>query len=208
MNSNHRYRFSTVRRQRRVIICDAETSCPHGPELHSGLALLSRRSREAFSSCGMSNTATDSAAEGNPLWHRLLQRQTYSASQMRSGVGVSISQKLNMMLSSGSLETGTGSSNSLRSATQSRRFRILWRDQRICAVCVGFTLSVRFSWLVARTPSSWFVSQGMRERFEGEVRCRKEIERKSCHSGFGRKESHLQRFRLTYAAIRRRWKRT
>ena len=81
VNSNCRYRFLSVRRQRRVIICDAETSCPHGSELHSGLALLSLCSREAFSSCGMSNTATDSAAEGNPLWHRSLQRQTYSASQ-------------------------------------------------------------------------------------------------------------------------------
>jgi hypothetical protein len=81
----------------------------------------------------MSNTATDSAAEGNPLWHRSLQRLTYSASQMRSGVGqtgmefrtmratcLSVAN-YNTTLSSDSLETGTGSSNSLRSANESLR---------------------------------------------------------------------------------------
>jgi hypothetical protein len=34
----------------------------------------------------MSNTATDSAAEGNLLWHRSLRRQTYSAPQRRPEV--------------------------------------------------------------------------------------------------------------------------
>jgi hypothetical protein len=60
----------------------------------------------------MGNIATDFAAEGNPLWNRSLQRQTYSASQ-KCGPGwerfttrLDVA-KLNMMLSSESLETGT-----------------------------------------------------------------------------------------------------
>jgi hypothetical protein len=41
----------------------------------------------------------------------------------------------NTTLSSDSLETGTGSSNSLRSATQSSIYGILWRDERNPRVC-------------------------------------------------------------------------
>ena len=118
---------------------------PHGPELHSGLALLSRRSRVAFSSCGMSNTATDSAAEGNPLWHRSLQRQTYSASQKcspgweRFTTRLDVA-KLNIMLSSDGLEIGTGSSNSPRSTIQSIVFCTFWRIARNPRVCADLRL--------------------------------------------------------------------
>ena len=89
--------------------------------------LLSRRSREAFS--GMRHTATDSAAgfqrEAAPFWLRRFQRQKLK--RARNAVrGNNASQpvsiaKPSMMLSYDSLETGTGSSNSLRSANESLR---------------------------------------------------------------------------------------
>src|SRR5258708_1162692 len=87
--------------------------------------LLSQRSREAFS--GMRHTATDSGAgfqrEAAPFWLRRFQRQKLK--RARNAVRgnnalqpVSIA-KPSMMLSYDSLETGTGSSNSLRSTIQS-----------------------------------------------------------------------------------------
>ena len=60
-----------------AIVCDAEASCPHGPELPPGLGLSSRRFKESgFLVCDMSNTATAPTTEGNPVRHRSLQRQT------------------------------------------------------------------------------------------------------------------------------------
>ena len=64
--------------------------------------------------CSTGKIGTDSAAEGNPLCHGSLQRQTYSAPHMRSG----LSELHKMTLSPGSVQTGTGSSNSVRSANQ------------------------------------------------------------------------------------------
>jgi hypothetical protein len=82
----------------------------------------------------MSNTATDSAAEGNPLCHRSLQRQTYSRHKCAPGWERFTTRldvaKLNMMLSSGSLETGIGSSNLLRSASESFSICNSARDDR------------------------------------------------------------------------------
>src|SRR5713101_3074397 len=76
----------------------------------------------------MRHSATDSAAgfqrEAAPFWLRRFQRQKLK--RARNAVrGNNASQpvsiaKPSMMLSSGSLETGTGSSNSLRSAKQSQ----------------------------------------------------------------------------------------
>ena len=73
----------------------------------------------------MSNTATDSAVEGNPLG--TVRFNDKPAARHKCGPGwerfttrLDVA-KLNMMLSSGSLETGTGSSNSLRSGNESLR---------------------------------------------------------------------------------------
>src|SRR6266481_75821 len=92
-----------------------------------GKKLLSRRSREAFS--GMRHTETDSAAgfqrEAAPFWLRRFQRQRLK--RARNAVrGNNASQpvliaKPSMMLSYDSLETGTGSSNSLRSVKESSK---------------------------------------------------------------------------------------
>src|SRR5260370_42624245 len=91
--------------------------------------------REAFS--GMRHTATDSAAgfqrEAAPFWLRRFQRQKLK--RARNAVrGNNASQpvsiaKPSMMLSYDSLETGTGSSNSLRSAIQSAF--PLWRNMSL-----------------------------------------------------------------------------
>jgi hypothetical protein len=109
---------------------------------NAGSALLSQRSREAFS--GMCHTATDSAAgfqrEAAPFWLRRFQRQKLK--RARNAVrGNNASQpvsiaKPSMMLSYDSLETGTGSSNSLRSTIQSLSFRtsrIIDRNPPVCA---------------------------------------------------------------------------
>jgi hypothetical protein len=124
VNSNCRYRFLNFQ---------TTTSCYNFATLrrvalivrnNAGSALLSQRSREAFS--GMRHAATDSATgfqrEAAPFWLRRFQRQKLKCARNavpgnNASQPVSIA-KPSMMPSYDSLETGTGSSNSLRSTKQ------------------------------------------------------------------------------------------
>jgi hypothetical protein len=101
-----------------------------GCERDGALASCCREERMAFPVfSGMRHTATDSGAgfqrEAAPFWLRRFQRQKLK--RARNAVrGNNASQpvsiaKPSMMLSYDSLETGTGSSNSLRSANESLR---------------------------------------------------------------------------------------
>ena len=127
VNSNRRYRFLNFQtttscynlRRRRVALIVRNTNV--------GSALLSQRSRESFS--GMRHTATDSAAgfqrEAAPFWLRRFQQQKLKGAR-NAERGINASQpvsiaKPSMMLSYDRLETGTGSSNSLRSTNESLR---------------------------------------------------------------------------------------
>ena len=78
------------------------------------------RSRRAFSSCDMSNTATAPTTEGNPVCavrfnDKPEARHKCSPAWERFTTRLDVA-KLNMRLLSDSLESGTGGSNSLRSA--------------------------------------------------------------------------------------------
>src|SRR6266851_884786 len=93
----------------------------------------------------MRHTATDSAAgfqrEAAPFWLRRFQRQKLKRARNavrcnNASQPVSIA-KPSMMLSYDSLETGTGSSNSLRSASESSVFRVLFLSARKNAYLAG-----------------------------------------------------------------------
>src|SRR5260370_31471767 len=93
---------------------------------NAGSALLSQRSREAFSSCACATPRLilqlGSKEEAAPFGLRRFQRQ--KPTHQKRGGGNDASQsvsiaKPSMVLSYESLETSTGSSNSLRSTIQS-----------------------------------------------------------------------------------------
>jgi len=76
VNSNCRYRFLNC--QTKVVLYFA-TLRRVALMVRNSLPVCGYRrgrSRRAFSSCDMSNTATAPTTDGNPVWHRSFQRQT------------------------------------------------------------------------------------------------------------------------------------
>ena len=110
--------------------------------------------------CGTGKIGTDSAAEGNPLCHGSPQRQTYSAPHMRSG----LSELHKMTLSPGSVQTGTGSSNSVRSASESSG------RGRFCYLTRGFEIK---PYGVNQFPAKWRIRANFGpESAQGPPSCR------------------------------------